>query len=294
MKSEFYGERLLPLWLSAPQLVVMFLFFYLPIVLAFFWAFHLEQPFGGGSQFVGWQNFERVLSDPEFWSSAVRTVLYMIVASGTSIATALILALAADRALRLSPVARNVFIWPKAVASASVGVIFLFLMNPFLGFLAPINALFPGLWNPRIDPIDAYLMLFVANVWSAIPFTFIILLTGLQSIPDTLHKAGAVDGAGPWRRLFDIQIPLLTPQLFIVVVLEIADSLSGGFGLVDTMTEGGPGGATNLLVYKIYKDGFQAFDLSGAATQTVILMLLVTAITAFQYLVVEKRVKYER
>ena len=294
MKSGFYRHRWLPFWLSAPQLLVMFLFFYLPIFLAFFWAFHLERPFGGGSQFVGWQNFERVTSDPEFWRSLKITVIYMVLATGSSIFCALVFALAADRAIRLSPIARNVMIWPKALATASVGVIFLFIFNPFLGILAPLNEWFPGLWNPRINPFHAWVMVYIANIWSAIPFTFIILLTGLQGIPDSLHKAAAIDGADPWRRLFDIQLPLLTPQLFIVVVLEVADSLSGSFGLIDTMTEGGPGGATNLLVYKIYTDGFKAYDLSGAATQTAMLMIVVVAITSLQYLFVEKRVKYER
>lgn len=272
----------------------MAMFFYLPIILAFFWAFHLERPFGGGSQFVGLKNFERVLNDPEFWRSLRITITYMIVASGTSITVALILALAADRASRISSFARNILIWPKAISSASIGLIFIFIFNPFLGILAPLNELFPGLWNPRIDVGDTWVMLVIANIWGAIPFTFIILLAGLQAIPDTLHKAAAIDGAGPWRRLFDVQLPLLTPQLFIVVVLEVADSLSSSFGLIDSMTQGGPAGATNLLVYKIYRDGFQGFDLSGASTQTVLLMIVVIAITTFQYVYLERRVNYER
>lgn len=294
MKQEIFRSRTLLWWLSAPQLIVLFLFFYLPIILAFFWAFHLEQPFGGGSQFVGLQNFQRVLGSGEFWASAGATLIYMIFASGTSILTALVLALAADRALKLSPLARNVFIWPKAVASASIGVIFVFLLNPYLGLLAPLNDFWPGFWNPRTNVLHTYIMLFIANVWTAIPFTFIILLAGLQAIPQDLHRAGAMDGAGPWRRLWDIQLPLLTPQLFVVIVLEIADSLSGSFGLIDTMTQGGPGGATNLLVYKIYADGFKAYDLSGAATQTVILMMLVAAITGAQYFFLERKVSYDR
>ena len=294
MNTNFYGNRWLPLWLSAPQLLVMFLFFYLPVFLAVFWAFHLERPFGGGSLFVGMQNFERVLGDTEFWAALTRTLIYMVVASGSSITVALVLALAVDRAIRLSPIARNLLIWPKAVASASIGVIFLFIFNPFLGILAPLNELLPGFWNPRVNSTHTWIMIYVANVWHAIPFSFIILLTGLQAIPHSLHRAAALDGAGPWRRLVDIQLPLLTPQLFIVIVLEVADSLSGSFALIDTMTLGGPGGATNLLVYKIYVDGFKAYDLSGAATQTTLLMLVVIAVTALQYGIVEKRVKYER
>lgn len=294
MNARYFRNPWIPLWLSAPQLLVMLLFFYLPVFLAFFWAFHLERPFGGGSQFVGLQNFERVLGDNEFWAALWRTLVYMTVASGSSILVALLLALAADRAIRLSPIARNLLIWPKAVATASIGVIFVFIFNPFLGILAPLNEVSPGFWNPRVNPAHTWIMVYVANVWHAIPFNFIILLTGLQAIPASLHKAAALDGASAWRRMVDIQLPLLTPQLFIVVVLEVADSLSGSFGLIDTLTQGGPGGATNLLVYKIYVDGFMAYDLSGAATQTTLLMIVVVAITALQYGFVEKRVKYER
>ena len=172
MNTRFYRNRWLPLWLSAPQLLVMFLFFYLPVFLAFFWAFHLERPFGGGSQFVGMQNFERVLGDSEFWAALVRTLVYMVVASGSSIAVALTLALAADRAIRLSPIARNVLIWPKAIAAASIGVIFVFIFNPFLGILAPLNELYPGFWNPRVNSAHTWIMVYVANVWQAIPVHF--------------------------------------------------------------------------------------------------------------------------
>ena len=185
--------------------------------------------------------------------------------------------------------------WPKGIAAASVGIVFIFIFNPFLGVLAPLNDLFAEpVWNPRTDAFDTWVMLLFTNTWNAMTFTFIILLAGLQGIPETLHKAAAIDGAGPWRRLWDIQLPLLTPQLFIVSVLEVADSLSGSFALIATMTEGGPGDATNLLVYKIYRDGFAGYDLSGAATQTALLMIVVVALTSFQYLFIERKVEYER
>ena len=276
-----------------PMLALILMFFYIPVFLAFFWSFFLERPFGGGSEFVGLQNFRRVLSDQEFWRAMWRTLLFMVLAPGTAIGVSLVLALAADRGIRLSHPARNIIIWPKAIAGASIGLVFVFIFNPHLGLFAPLNDLFPGLWNPRIDGTDAYLMLLVAQVWNGIPFNFIILLSGLQSIPDSLAKAAAMDGAGPWRRIIDIQIPLLTPQLFLTFVLEFVGSVVEAFGLIDTMTEGGPGGATTLLVYKIYVDGFKAYDLSGAATQTALLMTAVAIMVALQFRL-EKRVKYER
>lgn len=276
-----------------PMLALIVMFFYIPVFLAFFWSFFLERPFGGGSEFVGFQNFRRVLSDQEFWRAMWRTLLFMVLAPGTAIGVSLVLALAADRGIRLSQPARNIIIWPKAIAGASIGLVFVFIFNPRLGLFAPLNDLFPGLWNPRIDGTDAYLTLLFAQVWNGIPFNFIILLSGLQTIPDSLTKAAAMDGAGPWRRIIDIQIPLLTPQLFLTFVLEFVGSVVEAFGLIDTMTEGGPGGATTLLVYKIYVDGFKAYDLSGAATQTALLMTAVAIMVALQFRL-EKRVKYER
>ncbi|MEM7047706.1 MAG: sugar ABC transporter permease [Pseudomonadota bacterium] len=290
----FYPHQWLPLVLALPQILLILLFFYIPVAQAFYWSFFLERPFGGGSIFVGWDNFYRVLMDREFWLSLQRTGFFMLFGSVLAVFLPLILALAADQQIRLSYPARNILVWPKAIAGASIGVVFAFIFNPFLGILAPLNELSPGFWNPRTQANDAWIMLLIAHVWNGIPFNFVILLAGLQSVPQTLLQAAAMDGAGPWRRLFDIHIPMIMPFLFLAFVLEFTESIVGAFGLVDTMTEGGPGGATTLLVYKIYIDGFKAYDLSGAATQTSLLMVFVIVLTLFQFLYLEKKIKYER
>lgn len=294
MHKGFYKNSWLPLWLSMPQILLMLLFFFIPIGLAFFWSFHLEQPFGGGSKFVGWKNYIRTLEDIHFWKALGRTAFFTSVGTFLSVSFALAIAIAADRNVRFSIIARNLMMWPKAISAAAIGIIFIFILDPYQGALVFLNELFPGVWNPRLDPTDTWIMLFIANTWFAMTLSFIILLAGLKAIPEGLYKAAAIDGAGPWRRLWDIQLPLLTPQLFVVVVLEIADGVVSSFTLVETMTKGGPGDATNLLVYKIYRDGFAGFDLSGAATQTAILMVVVIVVTSLQYLLIEKKVEYER
>ena len=289
-----FPQRWLAFALILPQTLLIALFFYLPVYLAFYWSFTLERPFGGGSEFVGLQNYARVLADPEFWGSLRLTFVFMVIGSTLAIVIPLILALAADRNIRLSNPARNILVWPKGVAGASIGLVFVFIFNPFLGLLAPLNAVFPGIWNPRIDGTDAFTMIVVAHVWGGIPFNFVVLLSGLQAVPQVLHRAAALDGAGPWRRVRDVQLPLIAPQLFLTFALEFTESVTGAFGLIDSMTEGGPGGSTTLLVYKIYVDGFRGYDLSGAATQTALLMIFVLILTAFQFLVLERRVRYER
>ncbi len=289
-----FPQRWLAVALVLPQTLLIAAFFYLPVYLAFYWSVTLERPFGGGSEFVGMANYARVLADAEFWQALRRTFIFMVTGSTLAIVIPLILALAADRHIRLSQPARNVLVWPKGVAGASIGLVFVFIFNPFLGLLAPLNAAFPGLWNPRIDGADAFTMIVVAHVWGGIPFNFVVILSGLQAVPHVLHRAAALDGAGPWRRIRDVQLPLIAPQLFLTFVLEFTESTVGAFGLIDSMTEGGPGGATTLLVYKIYSDGFRGYDLSGAATQTAILMVFVLALALFQFLILERRVRYER
>ena len=293
-ESTLFSNRWLPALLVAPFMLLIVLFFYVPIFQAFYWSFFLEQPFGGGSMFVGLDNFARVLSDREFWQAGWRTIVFMVTASSLAVLIPLILAVAADRRIRLSLPARNVLVWPKGVAGASIGVVFAFVFNPFVGILAPLNKAFPSIWAPGIDGTDAFITLIAAHVWGGIPFNFVILLAGLQSIPRTMHQAAAMDGAGPWRRIFDVQLPLIMPQLFLTLVLEFTESVTSAFALIDTITHGGPGGATTLLVYKIYKDGFSGYDLSGASTQTAILMVFVILLTAAQFAFLGRRINYER
>ncbi len=293
-ESTLFSNRWLPMLLVAPLMLLIMLFFYAPVFQAFYWSFFLEQPFGGGSEFVGLQNFERVLSDPEFWNASARTVVFMLTASSLAVAVPLMLAIAADRKIRLSFPARNVLVWPKGIAGASIGVVFAFIFNPFVGLLAPLNQMFPGLWAPGIDGTDAFITLIMAHVWSGIPFNFVILLAGLRSIPQTMYQAAAMDGAGPWRRILDVQLPLIMPQLFLTLVLEFTESITSAFALIDTITGGGPGGSTTLLVYKIYVDGFRGYDLSGASTQTAILMVFVIFLVACQFAFIGRRINYER
>ena len=292
--SARFANRWLPILLVLPLMILILLFFYAPVIQAFYWSFFLEQPFGGGSQFVGFDNFSRVLADPEFWRATWRTLIFMVTASALAVALPLVLAIAADRQIRLSPVARNVLVWPKGVAGASIGVVFAFIFNPFVGILTPLNNWFPGLWVPGLDGVDAFITLIVAHVWGGIPFNFVILLAGLRAVPHTLYQAAALDGAGPWRRIRDLQLPLIAPQLFLTLVLEFTESITSVFALIDTITKGGPGGATTLLVYKIYADGFRGYDLSGASTQTAMLMIFVVLLAGCQFAFLGRHINYER
>lgn len=283
----------LPWALVAPQLLVVFVFFYWPAGQALFWAFTLEQPWGGGNAWVGLENFAGVFADGAYWHSVAVSIVYAAGTAALSIGVAAVLALLADRGLRGTRFYRTVLIWPYAVAAPAVGAIFRFIFDSRAGVFSWLNAVSPGAWNPGLDGTQAMAMLVLAGAWQLVAYNFVFLLAGLRSVPAGLTEAAALDGAGPLRRMADIQVPLLAPTLFFLLVIDLTDSFTHSFALVDVMTKGGPAYATDLMVYRIYSDGFKGLDYSGAAAQSIVLMGLVVALTVVQFRFVERRLHYK-
>ncbi len=290
-RAHFKFSWIVPL-LLAPQLLVIFTFFYWPSAQALYWAFTLEQPWGGGNTWVGLANFRKVLSDPYYWGSVRVSVIYALATTVLAMGMALTLALFVDRQLAGYRAWRIGIIWPYAVAAPAVGLAFNFVFNPGAGIFSFINTLSPGWWDLSKYPWQAVTAIVIAGAWKQVAYSFIFFLAALQSIPRSLTEAAAMDGARPLRRMLDLQLPLLTPTFFFLLVINITDSFTDSFGIVDTLTGGGPFRATDLMVYKIYSDGFRGFDYSGAAAQSIILMCLVMALTFIQFRYVERRVHY--
>jgi sn-glycerol 3-phosphate transport system permease protein len=278
--------------LIAPQLVLVFIFFYWPAVQSLYWALTLEPPFGGGNQFVGLQNFQTVFSDKLYWNSVQISILFAVCSTSLTLAIALLLATFVDRQLMGYRVYRFIYFWPYAIAAPAVGLAFRFIFAPDAGFVSSINRVFPNLWNPALDGVDAFILIVLANSWKMIAYSFIFFLAGLQAIPRTITEAAAMDGAGVMRRLWDLQLPLLAPTFFFLLVINITESFVDSFGIVDIITGGGPARATDLMVFKIYSDGFKGLDYSMAAAQSIVLMVLVVSLTFVQFRYVEKRVHY--
>lgn len=278
---------------ALPMILLIFVFFYWPAGQAVFWAFTLEQPWGGGNAWVGLQNFTGLFSDPVYWGSITRSMVFAVCATGGSMVTALVFALLADRELPGYRVFRSILIWPYAVAAPALGLTFRFILAPEVGLIAFVNHIWPGIWDPTVNGTDAMISIIVAFAWKYIGYNFIFFLAALQAMPRSLLEAAAMDGAGPLRRMRDMQLPLLTPTLFFLLVINITESFQDSFGIVDVMTDGGPARATELMVYKIYFDGFKGLDYSGAAAQSIVLMLMVIALTYFQFRFIERRVHYK-
>jgi sn-glycerol 3-phosphate transport system permease protein len=273
-------------------LLLISTFFYWPAGQAVFWAFTLQQPWGGGNEWVGLSNFIAILTDPVYWNSIVRSLVFAFLSTGFSMLAALVMALLVDRELAGHRLYRSVLVWPYAIAAPALGLAFRFMLAPGAGLISFVNHLWPGIWDPTINGYDAMAAVIIAFSWKYIGYNFIFMLAALQAIPRSLTEAGAMDGARAVRRMWDIQIPLLTPTLFFLLVLNITDSFQDSFGIIDIMTSGGPNRATELMVYKIYFDGFKGLDYSGAAAQSIILMLLVVGLTVVQFRFLERRVHY--
>ncbi|MFT5870335.1 MAG: sn-glycerol 3-phosphate transport system permease protein [Paracoccaceae bacterium] len=292
MRRAYFKNNWIAALVVAPQLLIIFIFFYWPTAQAMYWAFTLEQPWGGGNEWVGFENFQAILTDDRYWKSVRVSVIYALATTTLAIGMALILALFADRQLSGYKGFRIGLIWPYAIAAPAIGLAFRFIFNPSAGVASYLNQAFPDIWNPIMNGDHALAMVIVAGSWKQVSYSFIFFLAGLQSIPRSLTEAGAIDGARVMRRMFDIQLPLLTPTFFFLVVINITDSFTDSFGIVSTMTNGGPARATDLMVFKIYEDGFRGLDYSGAAAQSIILMFLVISLTFIQFRYIERRVHY--
>ena len=293
MKVGFSGLGWTALLFAAPQLAVLLLFFYWPAVEALWWSFNLQPPFGGSSRFVGLDVFRRVLSDPEYHRSVAITLVFVFASTSIAMAVGLLLAAVADDSLRGSRIYRTGIIWPYAVAAPVAATAFQFAFDPISGLMAYVNHLQPGFWDPYLDGGDALAMIIIVSAWQNVAYNFLFFLAGLRAIPTSILEAADVDGAGALRRFITIILPLLSPTVFFLTVINVADNFNNSFGIVNVMTQGGPGGATNIMVYRIYRDGFLGLDLSGSSAQSVILMTLLIVLTILQFRLIERRVTYE-
>jgi len=291
-KRAIFGSQWLPYALLAPQVVVTILFFFLPAGQMVYQSVHIQDAFGGSLQFVGFDNFKDLVNDPLYLASFKVTAVFSIAVAVLGLVISLVLAAFADRVLRGAGVYKTLLIWPYAVAPAIAGVLWLFMFNPTLGILAYWLRQRGVDWNYILYDGQALLLVILAAVWKQVSYNFLFFLAGLQSIPKSLIEAAAIDGAGPVKRFVTIVFPLLSPTTFFLLVVNIVYAFFDTFGIIDAATSGGPGQATEILVYKVYKDGFKSLDLGGSAAQSAILMAIVVALTVIQFRYVERKVQY--
>ena len=291
-KRVLFRSAWLPWALMLPQLVIIGVFFFWPASQAVLQSLQVQDAFGLSTEWVGFQNFIQLWNDPTYLASFKTTAWFSVMVAGLGISISLVLAIFADRIVRGAMVYKTLLIMPYAVAPVIAGVLWVFIFSPSIG-VATFGLRALGIdWNYQMDGGQAMALIIMASVWKQISYNFLFFLAGLQSIPKSLIEAAAIDGAGPLRRFWNIQLPLLSPTTFFLLVINIVYAFFDTFGIIDATTEGGPGQSTSILVYKVYQDGFKALDLGGSAAQSVILMIIVVALTVVQFRYVEKKVNY--
>jgi len=291
-KRVVFRSSWLPWVLLAPQAAVIGVFFFWPAVQALVQSLQQQDAFGTSTEWVGLDNFRSLFNDPSYLASFRTTAVFSSLVAVLGLALSLLLAVYADRIIKGALAYKTLLIWPYAVAPAVAGVLWLFMFAPSIGIVSYWLRAAGIDWNHLLNGTHAMILIVLAAVWKQVSYNFLFFLAGLQSIPKSLIEAAAIDGAGPWRRFWTVQFPLLSPTTFFLLVINVIYAFFETFAIVDAATQGGPGKETAILVYKVYFDGFKALDLGSSAAQSVVLMAIVIALTVVQFRYVEKKVQY--
>ena len=291
-KRVVFKNKVLPYVLLAPQIIITMVFFIWPASQALYQSVLEEDPFGLSSTFVGLENFKYIFTDPIYLNSIKVTLIFSLSVAAIAMSTALLLAVMADRAIRGATAYKTFIIWPYAVAPVAAAVVWYFLFNPTVGMISFFLKAIGIDWNFTLNGKQAMTLVIIAAAWREISYNFLFFLAGLQAIPKPFIEAAAIDGASPGKRFWTITFPLLSPTVFFLIVMNIVYAFFDTFGVIHAITEGGPNEATNIMVFKIYHDSFEALDLGGSAAQSVILMFVVISLTVIQFRYIERRIHY--
>jgi len=292
LKRVHFGPSVLPFLLVAPQIAVTLVFFIWPASQALYQSFLLEDAFGLSTEFVWFDNFADLINDGIYLDTFKRTAFFSFSVAFLAMSIALILAAMVDRIIKGVYVYRTLLIWPYAVAPVVAGALWVFMFDPTLGIFAYALNTIGYDWNHKLNGGEAMTLVILASTWKQIAYNFLFFVAAIQSIPKSLIEAAAIDGAGPLKRFWTIIFPLITPTTFFLLVVNIVYAFFETFGVIHAITQGGPAKATEILVYKVFYDGFVGLDLGGSAAQSVILMAIVIVMTVIQFRYIERKVEY--
>jgi sn-glycerol 3-phosphate transport system permease protein len=291
-KRTHFPTGWLPYAMVAPQLVITLVFFIWPASQALWQSFLIQDAFGTNIQLVWFDNFCDLFQDKLYLNSFRVTALFSTLVAAIGLVSALLLAALVDHVRRGANIYRTLLIWPYAVAPAIAAVLWMFLFSPSVGIVAHALRGAGYTWNHVLIGNQAMLLVVMAAAWKQISYNFLFFLAGLQAIPKSLLEAAAIDGAGPLRRFATIVFPLLSPTTFFLLVVNIVYAFFDTFAIIDAVTQGGPVKATEILVFKVFNDGFKGLDLGSSAAQSVILMAIVIGLTVLQFRYIERKVQY--
>jgi sn-glycerol 3-phosphate transport system permease protein len=291
-RRVIFNNKGLPYLLLLPQIIVTAVFFFWPAGQAIYQSMLVQDPFGLSSRFVWFENFTVILGNPLYLNAVTNTLIFSLSVTFLSMSAALGLAVLADRPIRFAVAYKTLLMWPYAVAPAVAALLWLFVFHPSVGIIGQALRKAGIPWDYKLNGGQAMGLIIFAAAWKQVSYNFLFFLAGLQAIPKSVIEAASIDGAGPSRRFWTIIFPLLSPTSFFLLVVNIVYAFFDTFGIIHALTAGGPGKSTETLIYKVYVDGVVNLDLGGSAAQSVILMIVVIALTAVQFRYVERRVQY--
>ncbi len=293
-KRTTFSSKWLPYALLAPQVIITLIFFIWPSYQALVQSVYRQGDAFGirPPTFVWFHNFQALFADDLYLNSLRTTFIFSVGTTVLSMGIALLFAVMVNRMIRSRDSYTTFLVWPYAIAPAIAGVLWWFIFNPTLGILPYMLDMVGYDWNHRRNGNDAMIMVIIASAWRQISYNFLFFLAGLQSIPQSLIEAAAIDGASRMKRFWTIVFPLLSPITFFLMVVNIVYAMFDTFGVIHATTEGGPSQATTILVYKVYRDGFVNLNFGSSAAQSVILMAIVIILTVIQFRYIERRVNY--
>ena len=293
MQRTVFRSRWLPYLLVFPQVAVTVVFFFWPALKSLQLSLYRVSPFGDNMSFVGLENFAKLLGDPEYYQSVVNSFVFAGGVTLLSVGGSLVMAALATQKIRGLSAYRTLLLWPYGISSAVAGIIFLFIFHPTYGVLPYFLSFITDYeFNWLLKGWIAMALVVTATAWTHLGYNIAFFVAGLLAIPGAVLEAADVDGAGPLRRFTSIVFPLVSPITFYLVVLNMVFAFFESFGVIDAVTKGGPGDATMIMVYKLYKDGFIGLNLGSSGAQSVILMALVIGLTMLQFRYAEKKVTY--
>jgi len=288
-KRVIFKQKLLPYFLIAPQIIITLVFFIWPAGQAVYQSVLQEDAFGLSRNFVGLENFVYIFTDETYLNSIYVTMIFSLSVAIIAMSVSLLLATMADRVIKGATTYKTLIIWPYAVAPAVAGVLWYFLFNPTVGIVASYLKLYGYEWNHSLNGGQAMFLVIITAAWREISYNFLFFLAGLQAIPKPFIEAAAIDGASPLKRFWTITFPLLSPTTFFLLVMNVVYAFFDTFGVIHVITDGGPNYATNIMVFKVYHDGFLSLDLGGSAAQSVIIVI---SLTVVQFRYIERKVYY--
>ncbi|WP_143081753.1 ABC transporter permease subunit [Thioclava dalianensis] len=287
-----FDRPLTPWVFLLPQLAVVVIFFYWPSVQAVTSSFYLEDPFGFSATFVGLDNYTDALSSGEYLSTATFTAGFALVVTALSLGLGLLLAVKADKVIRGASIYKTVLISVYAIAPPVAALIGMMLFDMHIGPFTQLAGLFGYDLKVGVNYWDTAFAMTLIAVWKQIPYNFIFFLSGLQSVPVSVREAALIDARTGWARFKDVILPLLAPTAFFLLIINITYALFDTFAIIDVIVKDKPANNPMTLVYKIYLDGFKGNDIGGSSAQSVILMVIVAALTVVQFRFLERRVHY--